>query len=110
MVAEIIEQKKDEIVALCRKHRIRALWLFGSATTDEWDPDRSDVDFLVDLGEYDGTAVDRYLGLADDLESLLGRAVDVVTVVGLREKPRFKANVEATRVRLYGSDDDRAVA
>jgi predicted nucleotidyltransferase len=50
MVAEIITQHTDEIAALCRMYRVRRLYLFGSATTDQFDPETSDFDFLVDLG------------------------------------------------------------
>jgi predicted nucleotidyltransferase len=57
MVAEIIERNQNEITALCRKHQVRALWVFGSATTDGWDPELSDLDFLVDLGTYDSPAI-----------------------------------------------------
>ncbi len=48
MLAAIIEDNRDAIAALCRKHRVRALWVFGSATTEAWDPASSDIDFLVD--------------------------------------------------------------
>lgn len=109
MVAAIIEQKKDEIAALCRTYRIRALWVFGSAVTDAFDPETSDLDFLVDLGAYDDDVARRYVGLANGLEALLGRDVDLVSVGGLT-KPRFREAVERTRVLIYETNDDRAAA
>lgn len=51
MVPDVIEQKKNEIAALCREYRVRAHWLFGSAVTVAWDPATSNFDFLVDLGD-----------------------------------------------------------
>lgn len=44
----LIEQHKEAIRALCREFGVKRLELFGSAATDEFDPDRSDVDFLVE--------------------------------------------------------------
>lgn len=82
MAVDVTEMKRGEIAALCRKHRLHALWIFGSATTDALDPESSDIDVLVDLGEYEPGVAKRYLDFADDLEALLGRSVDLVTTGG----------------------------
>ena len=110
MVADIVQQKHDAIAALCRKHRMRALWVFGSATTGAWDPESSDIDFLVDLGDYEPGVANRYLNLADDLEALFGRSVDLITVGGLRNNRRLREELERTRVLLYERDHAEAVA
>jgi predicted nucleotidyltransferase len=101
VIVEPIERKRDDIVALGRKHRVQALWVFGSAATGGWDPEASDVDFLVDLGGYEVGVVDRYLDLADDLEALLGRRVDLVSVGGLRHHRRMREELDRTKVKLY---------
>ena len=44
----LIDGKRNEIVDLCRRYRVRALELFGSAVNDRFDPATSDIDFLVD--------------------------------------------------------------
>jgi predicted nucleotidyltransferase len=49
MIAQIVTDKLPEIRAACEKHKVRNLWLFGSATTDEFDPATSDLDFLVEF-------------------------------------------------------------
>ena len=99
-----------EIAALVRKHRVRALWVFGSAVTGGWDPETSDIDFLVDLGGYEIGVVDRYLDLADDLEALLGRGVDLASVGGLRHHPRLRDELDRTKVLLYERAGTPAVA
>ena len=110
MVAPIIKDNRAAIAALCRKHRVKALWVFGSAAGDAWNPETSDVDFLVDLGDYESGIAMRYLDLADDLEALMGRAIDLVSVGGLRHKPRLREELERTRIALYERDDAKAVA
>jgi predicted nucleotidyltransferase len=85
----------DALAALCRKHHIRRLALFGSALrgTDRSD---SDVDFLVD---FEHGAAPSLLDLADieqDLSALLGgRAVDVRTPDDLSRYFRDKVIREA---------------
>ena len=42
--------RKDEIVALGRRYRVSRLRVFGSAVRGtDFDPERSDVDFLVEF-------------------------------------------------------------
>ena len=54
----------DEIVDLCVRFRVRSLVAFGSATGDEFDPGRSDVDFLVEFDAPHGMRrIDAYFGL-----------------------------------------------
>ena len=110
MVAGIIEQKRDEIASVCRKHRISVLWVFGSAATGAWNPETSDIDFLVDLGAYDDDVAARYLALADDLEELTGKSVDLISLGGLRRKPRLREELERTRMTIYERDDAQALA
>jgi predicted nucleotidyltransferase len=111
MVAEIIEQKKIEIAALCRKYGVRSLWVFGSAATGSFNPDTSDVDFLVDLGDYSSDYASRFFTLRRELESLAGRPVDLVSIGGIEGKrDPFVNEVQSTRVRLYDARHDQLVA
>jgi uncharacterized protein len=87
--------------ALCRRHGVRQLDLFGSTTDGSFDPARSDLDFLVDFGSLKGAAyAHAYFGLREDLEALLGRPVDLVTEAAL-QNPYLCARVEAQRQRLF---------
>jgi len=40
---DLIEKHRAEIEALCREFGVSRLELFGSAATDEFDPDTSDI-------------------------------------------------------------------
>ncbi len=44
----LIDKKRNEIADLCRRYRVRALELFGSAINDRFDPVTSHIDFLID--------------------------------------------------------------
>ena len=76
---------RDAVSAFYRRHHITRLALFGSVLRDDFRPD-SDVDVLVDFEP--GSSLFDVLHLTSELESLLGRHVDVVSTGGL--KPRDK--------------------
>lgn len=110
MIAEEILRHQDNIRSLCEHYDIDTLWVFGSATTDQWDPASSDVDFLVDVGDYDPTVMKRYVGLADGLEALLQRPVDLVSVGGLRRRHRLRGEIERSRIKIYERGHSQAIA
>ncbi len=106
---DLIRDNQPAIAALCRHYGVRRLDVFGSAATGTFDPTRSDVDFLVDLGDYAaGTAI-RYLDLIAALEDLLGYPVQMVTQSSIRN-PYFRQAVDAQRVTVYEAPDSEAAA
>jgi uncharacterized protein len=71
---------REELWALCHRFHVRRLDLFGSAARNDFDPEHSDVDFLVEFDrEHPETlSLATYFGLKEALEALLGRPVDLV--------------------------------
>jgi predicted nucleotidyltransferase len=100
MVA-IIDSRLSELEMLCRKHSVRRLEVFGSAVDGTFDPQRSDIDFLVDFFPFKpGTAFDTYFDLLEELEKLFGRKVDLVDSTCLRN-PYFIRAVNESRTTVY---------
>jgi uncharacterized protein len=102
-VIPAIEEHRAELVELCRRHHVLRLSLFGSATRDDFDPERSDLDFLVDfepqpLGGY----ADSFFGLLESLELLFGRSIDLVVASAIRN-PYFRQSVDQTKSLLYAA-------
>lgn len=102
-----IELHREELRALCRRFHVRRLDLFGSAARGDFDPEHSDVDFLV---EFDRGApqhpFDAYLGLKEALEELLRRPVDLVEAGAVRN-PYLKASIDARGSRSLKRDPSR---
>jgi predicted nucleotidyltransferase len=100
----LVEEKLEAIRALCEIFGVLRLELFGSAATGAFDPERSDLDFLVEYPpNYDfGPWLTRYFAFRDELAALLGRSVDLVMVGALR-KPRFIRSVNESRQLLYAA-------
>ena len=73
-----IEHKKREVRTLCERRGVERLAPFGSAPRDDFDPDRSDLDFSVEfqpMTPHEHAA--SYFGLLEDLDDLFGRRVDL---------------------------------
>lgn len=104
---QIIESNRETSAALCRRFGVRRLELFGSATTNAFDPQRSDLDLLVEFDDDTRLLFDRYFGLKEALESLYGRCVDLVTV-GPLKNPYFVEAVNKTRQLLYAAEGAEA--
>ncbi len=96
----IVASQLDDIRRVCRENGIRRLDLFGSGVNDTFDPTRSDLDFYVDLGDYDRTVGTRYLKVVSFLIRMFGRDIDVVTTRGVRN-PDLRTEIESTRTPLY---------
>jgi predicted nucleotidyltransferase len=102
-VTKIVEQHRSQLLALCRKYDVRRLDLIGSATRDDFDLAKSDLDFVVEFNDLTvQNGADRYLGLMIDLEDLFGRKIDLVSYPAIRN-PYFKQVVDNTRVTLYAA-------
>jgi predicted nucleotidyltransferase len=99
----IVEQHLPKLLELCKKYNVRRLDVIGSAARNDFDPDRSDVDFVVEFNDFNvSNAADRFLGLMIDLEDLLQRRIDLVSYRAIRN-PYFKQMVDQTRVNLYAA-------
>jgi hypothetical protein len=102
MVA-VIEDKREAIAALCRKHGVERLFLFGSALRDDFRPGKSDIDLLVEFGRVGGHAkAHAYFDLLDDLTALFGTHVDLV-MAGAVKNRYIARDIEATKQELYAA-------
>lgn len=99
---EVLRPHLDAIVALARAYGVERLEVFGSVMTDAFDPDRSDIDFLVTYPhDYDyGPWLGRYQHLESALAQAVGRGVDLV-MDSRSLRDRFRRSIGPTRYLLY---------
>ncbi len=96
----LIENKKEQIISLCEKLNVEKLWVFGSANSYEFS-EKSDVDFLVSFQKMKPEDyAENYFLLAENLESIVNREVDLVTVNSL-SNPFFIEEVEKSKSLIY---------
>ncbi len=97
----IVRDNLEAIRARGIQHKVKLLFLVGSATDDRFDPSRRDVDFLAlfephERGGFDG----EYFQLLADIEHLLGRNVHLIERHCV-ENPYVLASLERSRVAVY---------
>jgi uncharacterized protein len=84
-ILTILKQNKEMLLS---KYPIRTIGLFGSVSRDE-DTLKSDVDILI---EFDGNIGIRFIDLAEEIETLLRRNVDLVSKNAI--KPRYYQSIK----------------
>jgi len=96
----IILNNIEAIREICRRHKVKRLYAFGSACTEKFS-EQSDIDFIVafEARFFDGY-VDNYLSLEYELEKLLHHEVDIVAEETL-QNPYFIKVVNQTRTPVY---------
>ena len=80
------------------KEPVKRAWIFGSFSRMEDKPD-SDIDILVDLDPSVPLGLLQYAGMANQLESLLGRKVDLVANGAI--KPFARESINRDKVLVY---------
>jgi predicted nucleotidyltransferase len=90
---QLLLDKREEILKIAAQHGAFNVRVFGSVARGD-DDENSDIDFLID---YELSKISPWFpsGLIQDLQSILGRKVDIVTSEGLKERIRDRVLQEA---------------
>lgn len=99
-----IEKHRETLTALCHRYGVVRLEVFGSAARGtDFDPAKSDADFLVEFDKNTGLpALDQFLGFSEALERLLGRPVDLVEASAVRN-PYVRATIDRLKELIYAA-------
>jgi predicted nucleotidyltransferase len=96
----LIEKNIDTLIGLCKRHKVKELYIFGSILTSRFN-DNSDVDFLVqfdsiDILEY----ADNYFDFKEKLEKLFDREIDLLENQAIRN-PIFRKVLDRDKKIVY---------
>lgn len=92
----------DAIRRACKPYGVERLRIFGSALTERFDPEGSDIDFLVDCTPGNSNLFHDYFDLKFELERITGRLVDLVEACAVRN-PYFKASAFGRAQEFYAA-------
>lgn len=96
-----IHEQRAALQDLCRRFSVRRLRLFGSAANGPFDPIHSDLDMVVDFFDQGRPGIaDRFLNLAEGLEQMFHRDVDLLTENSIKN-PIFRREVDSTGQIIY---------
>lgn len=99
---KLIELNIDKIISLCKLHKVKNLWVFGSILTPKFN-DSSDVDFVVDFKDEEIDLLDyadNFFEFLHSIEQLIGRKVDLVVNKSIKNR-FFRREVDETRRLLW---------
>jgi nucleotidyltransferase len=98
-----LDRHIERIFELCRLHKVKSLYAFGSVLTPRFNED-SDVDLLVDFNESEIPLLnfgDNFFGLQFALEDMFGRKVDLICD-NVISNSVFRKEVDSTKRIIYG--------
>lgn len=99
----VINQRRQQIENICRKHDVKRLEVFGSAVTGRFVAGSSDIDFFVEFNDYASRSIaDQWFGLQEELQQLLGVPVELVST-RTATNPFFLKVANQHRITLYAA-------
>ncbi len=98
---KIIDKNIEKIRALCNKHKVARLFVFGSILTDNFKKS-SDIDLLVDFSGVDlYDYADNYFEFKTSLEKLLKRRIDLLEDKAVKN-PYLRKSIDSSKQMIYG--------
>ncbi len=88
MIHPELQLPHKAIEDFCRRHRIRNLAVFGSATREDFRPD-SDLDLLVEFEPDVKHSLFDMVHIQDELAHIVGRRVDLVERHGVENSENY---------------------
>ena len=103
-MVEPLENRKETVIRLCREFGVKRLDAFGSAVAPEgFDPDRSDIDLLVEFEPMDPVRhAKAYFGLLAALQDLFARPIDLLEIKAVTN-PHLLKSIEEHRRQIYAA-------
>ena len=101
VIKDEILKRKTDFSNLCKNHKVRYLYAFGSSITDKFNEATSDIDLLVEVDVADPIERgEQLLSLWDTFELFFHRKVDLLTDSSVRN-PYLRKNIDSTKVLIY---------
>ncbi|MGN6248059.1 MAG: nucleotidyltransferase family protein [Ginsengibacter sp.] len=103
-MVEIVKNKIPQIIELCKKHKLKSLYLFGSATDAKFFNKKSDVDFLYEYDEKKINELDyanNYFNFLFSLKKILKRNIDLMPNNKLKN-PYLLKQINSEKIKIYG--------
>ena len=101
IIKDVISNKLSDFKSLCRVHKVKYLYAFGSSVTDRFDNEKSDIDLLVEINDNDPMERgEKLISLWDAFELFFHRKVDLLTDSSIRN-PYLRKSIDSTKVLIY---------
>jgi predicted nucleotidyltransferase len=101
---DLIKDNIKDLETICEKHMVKSLYLFGSAAKNEFNPKKSDLDFVVEFNKNINPIdfADNFFSLLDALKDLFKTDIDLLSYRALKNQIMI-AEIENSKVQLYAA-------
>ena len=97
----LLEKYRTDIHKLCKSHKVKKLYAFGSVLTNKFSP-TSDIDMIVDFDPIDvASYADNYFAFKFSLQDILQHPVDLLEEKAIKN-PYFRQAISQKRKLVYG--------
>ncbi|HSV87331.1 MAG TPA: nucleotidyltransferase domain-containing protein [Bacteroidales bacterium] len=101
VIKDEILKKANDFSALCKNHKVKSLYAFGSSTNSNFSYKESDIDLLVEIDAKDPIERgEKLMSFWDMMESFFNRKVDLLTESSIRN-PFLRKSIDSTKVLIY---------
>ncbi|GGC08635.1 nucleotidyltransferase family protein [Dyadobacter sediminis] len=98
---ERLGKYKATITKLCKAHKVKSLYAFGSVLTKNF-TDESDIDLIIDFLDMEvEDYADNYFDFKFSLQEIFKRPVDLLEEKAIKN-PYFLQNINQQRQLVYG--------
>lgn len=96
-----LQTYKSAIAQLCKTHKVKSLYVFGSVLTNNFDKN-SDIDLIVDFSSMNTEDyADNYFDFKFSLQNIFNRPIDLLEEKAIKN-PYFKQSINQQKQLLYG--------
>ena len=97
-----LDRYKYEINNLCKEHKVKTLYAFGSVLTDNFGPN-SDIDLVIEIYSNDPIEyAENYFDFKFKLQELINKPIDLLEEKGIKNS-HLKNNIESSKYKIYGA-------
>jgi predicted nucleotidyltransferase len=107
---ESIQTRLGDFLTLCKSHIVKNIYVFGSAVTENFNDESSDIDLLIEIDN--DNPIERgenLMDIWDKLEVFFQRKVDLVTISSIKN-PILRKNIDTTKILLYDGKEHKVAA
>lgn len=99
-----IQERIQEFLTLCKAHKVKSLYAFGSSVSDRFNETHSDIDLIIEIDSNDPIERGEFLmSIWDQLELFFQRKVDLLTYKSIKN-PFLRKNIDATKTIIYDGE------
>ena len=103
----LINSKMAEFISLCKMHKVKSLYAFGSSISDKFNEETSDIDLLIEIDNEDPLERgENLINIWYKFEQFFQRKVDLLTSNSIKN-PILKKNIDATKILIYDGKEQK---